>query len=220
MDNWLALWRIMDAGRLLDEVEAAIAACLKPCGFTRHGHVFHRFVEGDISQVVEVVPEAAFVRRRSFRIRAGVRVPECALMTFSPSEYVKYHDSDECDLICELQTADRRSGGVFVLQDPVEPLCGRILGQLRERVLPAFATLCSRDAILVRRHAFPDFSPSGFTPVQEAMIHGRRGDLRRAEAVLSEYCRRGETWMPPAARRLHRAYLHAVAARLGLMLRE
>ena len=36
----------------VDEIESAVYAHIKPYGFKKHGRTLHRFVSGDISQVI------------------------------------------------------------------------------------------------------------------------------------------------------------------------
>ena len=37
---------------IIDEIEAAVLDFVKPYGFKKHGRTLHRFVSGDISQVI------------------------------------------------------------------------------------------------------------------------------------------------------------------------
>ena len=36
----------------IDRIEAGVYQLVKPCGFRRYGRTLHRFVSGDISQVI------------------------------------------------------------------------------------------------------------------------------------------------------------------------
>ena len=71
--------------QIVDEIEAAVYAHIKPYGFKKHGRTLHRFVSGDISQVIN------FQCGRSISpvsghlcVNIGVRIPECSERAFQP----------------------------------------------------------------------------------------------------------------------------------------
>jgi len=98
MTEELRKQRLAEATKALDEVQAAMQELLRSYGFRKHGRLFHRFVEGDISQVVELQRGQAYREETHlFWVNAGIRVPECALRTFVPGENTKkYYHEYEC----------------------------------------------------------------------------------------------------------------------------
>lgn len=82
--------RLEEATAALDTVQAEMFALLKPYGFRKHGRLFHRFVDGDISQVVEIQRGQAYREETHlFWINIGIRVPECVLKSFRPEANAK-----------------------------------------------------------------------------------------------------------------------------------
>lgn len=66
-------------------IESAVFRKLRPLGFTRHGSTLHRFVSGDISQVIHF--QCGPARRNSvplLSVNIGIRIPECAERWFFP----------------------------------------------------------------------------------------------------------------------------------------
>lgn len=47
----------LDTAKVLDGVEAAVYALVKPYGFRKHGRTLHRFVSGDTFQVIDQLAE-------------------------------------------------------------------------------------------------------------------------------------------------------------------
>ena len=43
----------LDTKPIVDAIEKAVYAEVKPLGFKKHGRTLHRFVDGDISQVIK-----------------------------------------------------------------------------------------------------------------------------------------------------------------------
>ena len=73
----------------------------------------------------------------------------------------------------------------------IEPIVEDILRQLRDVVLPVFEILSSRESILDHRREFPNFDllNDHLILLEEAMIYGRRGDLKQAEESFDWYYR-------------------------------
>lgn len=66
-----------------DEIEAAVYAQLKPLGFRKYGRTLHRFVSGDLSQVIHFqcgLPSAGPAQQ--MWVNLGIRIPECDERTF------------------------------------------------------------------------------------------------------------------------------------------
>ena len=69
----------------LNTIESAVFRKLRPLGFTRHGSTLHRFVSGDISQVIHF--QCGPAHRNSvplLSVNIGIRIPECAERRFFP----------------------------------------------------------------------------------------------------------------------------------------
>ncbi|MBQ7848281.1 MAG: DUF4304 domain-containing protein [Clostridia bacterium] len=212
--------RQAEATKALDEVQAAMYAVLKPLGFRKHGRVFHRFVEEDISQVVELQRGQAYREETHlFWVNVGVRVPECQLRSFAPEENAKkYYHEWECSLRYTLGEKSKRQTGAYDLRKPLEPIIGDVLGRLQTSVLPAFEALSSREAILARRADYPQFYSDWMPLLMEAMICGRRGEMDRVTALFSEHYRTCGDPRYPQAAQAHRAYLRELAEKLGITI--
>lgn len=212
--------RQAEATKALDEVQSAMYALLKPLGFHKHGRVFHRFVGGDISQVVELQRGQAYREETHLLwVSVGIRVPECQLRTFAPEENAKkYYHEWECNLRYTLGEKSKKKNGSYDLRKPVEPIIEDILGRLQASVLPALEALSSRDAILACRSDYPQFYSEWMPLLMEAMICGRRGELERAAALFNEHYRTCGDPRHPQAAQAHRAYLQELAARLGITI--
>lgn len=218
--------RMAAATKALDEVQAAVYALLRPLGFRRHGRVLHRFVSGDISQVVAFRRGMAYQEQTHLVwVEVGIRVPECQLRSFRPETPMKaFYDVSQCNMAYVLGEQSKRKTGAYDLRKPTAPIIEDITGRLRASVLPMFEVLASREAILARRREFPQMCLGHLVLLEHAMIYGRRGDLDRAAALFGEHYRtcgvddRG-TPIPDAAR-AHREYLRELAARLQLPLND
>ena len=69
---------------VLDEIENAVYKELKPHGFRRYGRTLHRFVPGDISQVIHFqLGEARRGENHLLYVNVGIRVPECVERSFA-----------------------------------------------------------------------------------------------------------------------------------------
>lgn len=177
--------RLAEATKALDEVQDAVYALLKPLGFRKHGRLFHRFVEGDISQVVEFQRGQAYREETHlFWVSVGIRVPECQLRSFVPEENAKkfYHEW-QCNLRWTVGEKSKKQTGAYNLRKPVEPIIADVLARLSTSVLPMFDVLSSRDAILEKRMNYPQLWPQQHL-LDSALIAGRRGDMLRATELL------------------------------------
>lgn len=180
--------RLAEATKALDEVQAAVYALLKPHGFRKHGRLFHRFVEGDISQVVELQRGQAYREETHlFWVNVGIRVPECELRSFAPEANAKkYYHEWQCNLRWTVGERSKKKTGEYNLRKPIGPIIEDILTRLNTSVLPMFDTLSSRDAILEKRMNYPQLWPQDML-LDNALIHGRRGDLDKAMELLLAY---------------------------------
>lgn len=215
-----------DCGKALKKIEQAAYLAVKPLGFRKHGHILHRFVSGDISQVIH------FQRGQSYRgeahllfVNIGIRVPECVNRCFSGDENPKkYYPEYACNLRSRLGAVEAGEESCYDLRDSAEDITEDILRQLSDIVLPVFEDLSSREAILARRRVYPQFDrmQDHLILLEEAMIYGRRGDREKAEEAFRQYyrlCGSGKTAQKdPAAIRNHLRYLDALAAQLGIRI--
>lgn len=84
----------------VDEIESAVYAHIKPYGFKKHGRTLHRFVSGDISQVIHF--QSGMPARGMgglLCVNLGIRIPECSESVFQvKNEKKKYYHEYECTI--------------------------------------------------------------------------------------------------------------------------
>ena len=92
--------------QIVDEIEAAVLEFVKPYGFKKHGRTLHRFVLGDISQVIHF--QSGMTTKGmggQLCVNLGIRIPECSERTFQPkTENKKYYHEYECTIRSRLGT--------------------------------------------------------------------------------------------------------------------
>ena len=80
----------LDTKFIVDEIEKAVYAEVKILGFKKHGRTLHRFVDGDISQVINFQigcpPKGIY---DVLWVNIGIRVPECGLRRFEQETDLK-----------------------------------------------------------------------------------------------------------------------------------
>lgn len=199
---------------VLDEIVNAVYEELKPLGFRKYGQTLHRFVSGDISQVINFqLGEARRGENHLLYVNVGIRVPECEARSFAAElEQKKYYHEYECNIRSRLGTVEGREEACYDLRKSAEDIQDDILRQITEVVLPAFDVLNSRDGILLHRREFPDFDTLNdhLILLEEAMIHGRLEDREKAaELFRQHYAQSGEN-------RNHQDYLKRLARELEL----
>lgn len=212
--------------KTLDDIERSIYAVLKPYGFRKHGRTLHRFADGDISQVITFQLGQSYLEMNHLLyVNVGIRVPECMTRSFHAEEKPKkYYKDYECNIRSRLGRVEGREEDCYDLRQPVEPIIGDIQRQLLEVVLPVFEILNSRDAILAHRREYPHFDllNNHLILLEEAMIHGRRGETDRAvEAFRTYYCLFASGRLAqkdPATIRNHLRYLDTLAEELGISI--
>lgn len=175
----------------VDIIEKIVYEYLKPLGFRKHGRTPHRFVDGDISQVVHLQngsPEKGVLG--ILWVNLGIRVPECMDRTFSDNEPLKkYYHEYECNIRTNLGAlVDGKDTSYNLKKDP-HKIGDDIVKRLRKYVMPVFEVLNSRDAILIHRREYPSFDQfnSHMILLEEAMIAGRRGDIAEASRLFNAY---------------------------------
>lgn len=210
----------LDTVKLLDGIEASVYTVLKSLGFRRYGRTLHRFVSGDISQVVNFqLGQSHMGQAHLLYVNVGIRVPECFLLRFGPEAAPKkYYHEYECSIRSRLGTVEGKPEACYDLRRPIDPIWTDILRQLQETVLPAFDVLSSRDAILSRRRDYPllDTMNAHLILLEEAMIHGRRGDKEMAQALFNRYYLLASSGKN--AHQGHLRYLRELAAQLNIPL--
>ena len=175
----------------IDIIENAVYAELKPLGFRKHGRTLHRFVDGDISQVINFQCGQSYREETHLMwVNIGIRVPECFLRSFSPDENPKkYYRESECNIRSRLGKVKGKKVTTYNLHGSIDEITADILGQIKEYVLPTFDVLKDRTSILEKRREYRNFDTLHYNTIllQEAMIYGRMGDLDKASELFNLY---------------------------------
>ncbi len=212
----------IDAPKILDGIQKEVYTVLKPYGFRKHGRTLHRFVSGDLSQVVNFQLGQAYLGHSHLLfVNIGIRVPESFLRSFQPEETPKkYYHEYECNLRSRLGSVEGREESVYDLRHPTDAITADILRQLTEVVLPVFEELCSREAILEKRRSYPQFDlmNNHLILLEEAMIYGRREELKLAEQCFRQHFRSAVEAKKP--HKGHIRYLRELAEKLGIALNK
>lgn len=181
-----------DTPKVLDSVEAAVYALVKPYGFRKYGRTLHRFVSGNISQIIHFqLGQAYRGETHLLVVNVGIRIPECVSRQFSPeANPKKYYHKYDCNIRSRLGEIEGNDVSCYDLRQPLAPITDDILRRIRGLVLPTFEILNSREAILARRRDYPlfDFVNRHLILLEEAMIYGRQGDLEKARETFYSYC--------------------------------
>ena len=218
----------VEPGKVLDEIEKTVYAVLRPIGFRKYGRTLHRYVSGDISQAI------TFQLGQSYRgethllfVDVGIRVPECMTRSFIAAESAKkYYQAFECNIRSRLGAVQGGEVSCYDLRKNTEPIIEDILRQIRDTVLPTWEIMNSRDAILAHRREFPDFDllNNHLILLEEAMIHGHRGNLEQAAETFRTYYRlfaNGQLAQKnPGAIKNHLRYLDTLAEQLQIQIPE
>ena len=213
-----------DPAKVLDGIEAAVYVLVKPYGFQKHGRTLHRFVSGDISQIILFqLGQAYRGETHLLVVNVGIRVPECVNRQFcaeaNPRKY--YHEYD-CNIRSRLGEIEGKEVSCYDLRQPVSPIAGDILRQIETLVIPTFEILNSREAILAKRRDYPLFDSLNrhLILLEEAMIYGRQRDLEKARETFCLYYHLCENrrlaQKDPQTIQNHLLYLDGLAAELGM----
>lgn len=97
-----------DTTSSIDRIEAAVYEQLRPLGFRKYGRTLHRFVSGDLSQVIHFQCGQAYREETHLMwVNIGIRVPECMDRVFQPTAPMKkYYHEYECNIRCRLGELD------------------------------------------------------------------------------------------------------------------
>ena len=182
---------LVDSTPIVNEIQKEVHKLLKPLGFRKFGRTEHRFVDGDISQVVNFQLGQAYLGdTHLLTVNIAIGVPECMyhLMGRQP-ERKKYYKEYECNIRSELGIIEGKKNPVYDLRKPIESIIADILRQLSDTVLPAFAILNSREAILSHRREYPmlDSMNRHLILREEAMMLRHMGDAAGATAKYDAY---------------------------------
>lgn len=214
----------LDTSKVLDTIEKAVHAVVKPYGFRKHGRTLHRFVSGDISQVIHFQTGQAYRGETHLLfVNVGIRVPECMTRSFAPEAAPKkYYHEYECNIRSCLGEIEGKKESCYDLRHPADAITADIIRQIQTLVIPAFEALRSRDAILSKRRDYPrfDLMNDHLILLEEAMIYGRWGDTEKAARTFNLYYQLfGSGQLAQKDRRAiqgHLRYLDALAAELGI----
>lgn len=180
-----------DSKESVNIIESIVYEQLKPLGFRKYGRTLHRFVDGDISQVIHF--QNGYPQKQIYNIlwvHLGIRIPECTERSFSVSQPLKkYYHEYECTIRTELGTFVRHKNTGYNLKRNPQKIGKDILQQLKKFVLPIFDTLNSREAILKHRKDYADFDEfnNHLRLLEEAMIYGRAGNTEKAGERFNLY---------------------------------
>lgn len=175
----------------VDIIENSVYEYLKPLGFHKHGRTLHRFVEGDISQVIHfqnACPSKGVCN--ILWINIGIRVPECAENKFVITEPLKkYYHEYECNIRTRLGSLVGGKDTYYDLKKSPQKIAKDIINRTKEYVIPIFNVLNSREAIIQHRAEYPSFDKlsSHLILLEEAMIFGRNGNIDEATRLFNEY---------------------------------
>ena len=176
--------------KIIDEIEASVYAAIKAHGFKKHGRTLHRFVSGDISQVINFQsPLSVWGMKKSFCVNIGIRIPECTEKILNPINEKKYYKEYECTIRSRLGTVSGERETWYDLRKDANKISKSIIKEIETVVIPTFDVLNSRDSILAHRRNYPLFDTifSHQILLEECMIYGHLGDVQKAEESFELY---------------------------------
>lgn len=214
----------MDCKKILDDIQKEVYPFLKPYGFKKHGRTFHRFVSGDISQVVNFqLGQAHLGETHLLSVNVGIRIPECMNRIFEPdTTQKKYYHEYDCNIRTRLGTVEGREEACYSFFMNLDMVKADIIRQMQAFVIPAFEELNSREAILEKRRAYPnmDTHNNHLILLEEAMIYGRWGQLDQAARLFNEHYANSlaskQNWIVNG----HCRYLRELAQKLNIEIAE
>lgn len=129
----------------VDQIESIVYEALKPYGFRKHGRTLHRFVDGDISQVIHFQSgQPSMGKRNLMCVNLGIRVPESFERTFTVKESTrKYYHEYECNIRSRLSVLCSGQDSWYDLEKNPKIIGRDILEKLKHNALPIFNTLNS-----------------------------------------------------------------------------
>ncbi|MBR3868210.1 MAG: DUF4304 domain-containing protein [Clostridia bacterium] len=203
----------------VDIIEKFVYEYLKSLGFRKHGRTLHRFVDGDISQVVNFQNGSPSKGVYDVLwINLGIRVPECVERKFNIEEPLrKYYHEYECNIRTSLGFLVDGKDTFYNLKKDPEKIGKDIVERLKKYVLPVFDALNSRDAILKYRGKYSHFDQMNnhLILLEEAMIMGRNKNISEATRLFNEYYQNA---LKECSNKGHITYLEELAKSLGIDL--
>lgn len=177
---------------VVDKIENAVYLHIKSYGFKKYGRTLHRFVSGDISQVIHFQSGMPIHGMKGLLcINLGVRIPECDEMSFRPMlENKKYYHEYNCTIRSRLGTVSGKNETWYDLSKNTEKIIKCIIAEIDEYVLPAYEVLNSREAILAHRRDYPlldNLCSSDILVLHESMMYGYMGDFEKAKELFEIY---------------------------------
>lgn len=179
----------IDIPKVIDEIENEVYFHLKPFGFKKYGRTLHRFVSGDISQVINF-QSGQYLKPNYglFCVNVGIRVPESVEKDFEP-KLKKYYAEYECNIRARLGgVSGKREKWFDTKKSPIR-LSKAIVKEITEIVIPAFNVLNSRENILAYRRKYPllDTYNKHLILLEESMIYGHLGNMEKAKESFELY---------------------------------
>lgn len=175
----------------VDTIQNIVYEYLKPMGFRKHGRTLHRFVEEDISQVINFqngCPQKGVYD--ILWINIGIRVPECAEKKFVITEPMKkYYHEYECNIRTRLGSLVDGEDTFYNLSKCPKKIAADIIDRIKKYVIPVFDILNGREAILLYRANYPSFDQfaNHLILLEDAMIYGRSGDVEKASELFNKH---------------------------------
>ena len=182
-----------DMSSRIDYSENEVHSFLKPLGFRKHGRTLHRFVSGDISQVISFQCGQAYRGETHLMwVNTGIRVPECFERSFDFLITKKYYHEYDCNIRSRLGAIRNRNSQkvkTFDLRKDIEKTSSSICDEIKNDVLPVFDILSSCEAILMHRREYPwfDYLNHHLILLEEAMIYGHLGQKEKAKELFDQY---------------------------------
>ena len=169
----------------VDKIEAAVYEVLKPHGFKKHGRTLHRFVSGDISQVVHFQSGLRSLQGKMC-VNVGIGVLECIERVFHPENTKKRYRLDECTMRSMLGAVRGKREPWYDLSKYSEKMTQSIIREIVDIVIPAFDELSTREAILERRASIKWLHVYGSLTLDECMMHGHLGNMEKARELFEK----------------------------------
>lgn len=174
----------------IDIIEKEVYKLLKSYGFRKFGRTLHRFVSGDISQIIHFQSGMPTnINYGRFCVNLGIRVPECSERTFLPkTEKKKYYHEYECTIRSRLGIVSGKQETWYNLHKNTDKIIKSIIEEIDQYVLPAYEALNSREAILAHRKDYPLLdNMDHLISLEECMIYGHLGDTEKAKECFEQY---------------------------------
>ena len=195
---------------IIDEIEASVYSAVKAHGFKKYGRTLHRFVSGDISQVINFQsPLYVCGMKKSFCVNIGIRIPECTEKNFNPLNDKKYYKEYECTIWSRLGLISGKRETWYDLRKDSNKISKSIIKEIETVVIPAFDVLNSRDAILTHRRNYPLFDMIFAHQIllEECMIYGHLGDVQKAKESFDLYYKSAVAEYNALMKKGHKQYL-------------